>query len=63
MQRVSLLLIILFSGIAVSLTAQDTLPSITVKNYSGQVVVSWVNNYKAPVATINIQRSYDSLKN
>ena len=63
MQRVSLLLIILFCGIAVSLTAQDTLPSITVKNYSGQIVVSWVNNYKAPLTTINIQRSYDSLKN
>ena len=63
MQRVSLLLIILFCSIAVSLTAQDTLPAITVKNYSGQIVVSWVNNYKAPLTTINIQRSYDSLKN
>lgn len=48
---------------AVSLTAQETLPGITVKNISGQIIVSWVNNYKVPVANISIQRSYDSLKN
>lgn len=63
MQRFSLLFIVLFNLIAVSLTAQETLPGITVKNLSGQIVVSWVNNYKIPVTTINIQRSYDSLKN
>ena len=63
MQRASFLFILLFNLFAVSLTAQDTLPSITVKNLSGQIIVSWVNNYKMPVATINIQRSYDSLKN
>ena len=48
---------------AVTLTAQDTLPGLTVKNFSGQIVVSWVNNYKAPISNITIQRSYDSLKN
>jgi hypothetical protein len=63
MQRVSCIFIVLFNLIAVSITAQDTLPNITVKNLNGQIIVSWVNNYKIPVAALNIQRSYDSLKN
>ena len=63
MKRISLLVFIFFNLFAVSLTAQDTLPGITVKNTGGQIIVSWVNNYKSPVAVINIQRSYDSLKN
>ena len=63
MQRVSFLFILLFNLLAVSLTAQDTLPRITVKNLNGQIIVSWINNYKVPVTTINIQRSYDSLRN
>jgi hypothetical protein len=50
-----------FSAVAVN--AQDTLPSITVKNISGQIIVSWINGYKMPVANISIQRSFDSLKN
>ncbi len=45
------------------LAAQNTLPDITVKNTGGQIIVSWVNNYKIPVANIAIQRSWDSLKN
>lgn len=63
MPKLSFLLVILLSFIAVTAAAQDTLPNITVKNLGGQIIVSWVNNYKAPVANINIQRSYDSLKN
>jgi len=63
MHRAPFIFIVLLNMFAGTLTAQDTLPRITVKNLSGQVVVSWVNNYKMPVATINIQRSYDSLKN
>ncbi|MEI8059659.1 MAG: hypothetical protein WCG67_05830, partial [Ferruginibacter sp.] len=63
MQKLLFLLLIQFSFFAVTAAAQDTLPNITVKNLSGQIIVSWVNNYKAPVSTINIQRSYDSLKN
>jgi hypothetical protein len=43
--------------------AQETLPSITVKNINERIIVSWRNEYKIPVATINIQRSFDSLKN
>lgn len=63
MPRFSLALIIPLCFFAVSLTAQETLPGISVKNLSGQIIVSWVNDYKLPVANISIQRSYDSLKN
>ncbi len=63
MPKVSFLLVITLFFCTVTVTAQDTLPGITVKNLNGQIIVSWINNYKAPVAAINIQRSYDSLKN
>lgn len=43
--------------------AQKTLPEITVTNINGNIVVSWKNEYTKPIATLNIQRSYDSLKN
>jgi hypothetical protein len=43
--------------------AQKVLPDITVKNLNGQIVVSWKNEYTKPIATINIQRSFDSTKN
>jgi hypothetical protein len=42
---------------------QDTLPKISVKNISNKIIVSWKNNYGANISTINIQRSYDSIKN
>ena len=42
---------------------QDTLPHINVVNYGGRIVISWVSNYTAAVNDINIQRSFDSLKN
>jgi hypothetical protein len=63
MQRILFFLILIFTGCAGSVTAQDTLPAISVKNINGQIIVSWVNNYKAPIANISIQRSYDSLRN
>jgi hypothetical protein len=56
-------LLILGCFLAASLSAQQVLPAITVKNLNGQIIVSWINNYKVPVSNINIQRSYDSLKN
>jgi hypothetical protein len=62
MKKISLLLLITCCS-AASLFAQDILPGITVKNLSGKIIVSWKNEYKQPVTTINIQRSYDSLKN
>lgn len=45
------------------LSAQEILPSITVKNLNGRIIVSWKNEYPFEVKTINIQRSYDSTKN
>ncbi len=56
-------LLVLFSCMATSLFAQEILPGISVKNLGGKIIVSWRNEYKKPVTTINIQRSYDSLKN
>lgn len=41
--------------------AQDTLPKISVTQLGNKVLVSWVNTFES-VTTINIQRSYDSLK-
>ena len=41
--------------------AQDTLPKISVTQLGNKVLVSWVNPFES-VTTINIQRSYDSLK-
>ncbi len=63
MQRFSLVLTVILFFSKATAFAQETLPGITVKNISGQIIVSWVNNYKMPVANISIQRSYDSLKN
>src|SRR3977135_754404 len=42
--------------------AQDTLPNISVTQVSNKVLISWTNPFTS-VTTINIQRSYDSLKN
>ncbi len=42
--------------------AQDTLPNISVTQLSNKVLISWTNPYTS-LTTINIQRSYDSLKN
>jgi hypothetical protein len=62
MKKFTLLLAILFWS-TLSLYAQEILPGISVKNLSGKIIVSWRNEYNLPVANINIQRSYDSLKN
>lgn len=45
------------------LSAQEILPGITVKNFNGKIIISWRNQYPLEVKTINIQRSYDSMKN
>ncbi|MDP9229737.1 MAG: hypothetical protein M3O67_03570, partial [Bacteroidota bacterium] len=45
------------------LYAQDTLPKFSVKNPgNNRIIISWTNNYDL-VKQINIQRSFDSLKN
>jgi hypothetical protein len=46
-----------------TLSAQDTLPRVSVKNLSGRIIISWRNTYGANIANINIQRSYDSIRN
>lgn len=55
--------LLILSLCALSLKAQDALPHITVKNLNGRIVVSWVNQYKRKAKVVNIQRSYDSLRN
>lgn len=42
--------------------AQDTLPKFSVIERSKKVLISWVNPYES-VIQLNVQRSYDSLKN
>jgi len=54
--------IFLFLSIQKFSFAQDTLPKITVTQLGKRVLISW-NNPFSNVANINIQRSYDSLKN
>lgn len=44
------------------LFAQDTLPKVSVSNISGHILISWTNPFTT-LTTINIQRSFDSLKN
>jgi len=61
MRKIFYLVVFVFT--AGSLSAQEILPAITVKNFSGKIIVSWLNQYPLEVKTINIQRSFDSLKN
>ncbi|MBI3883176.1 MAG: hypothetical protein HY305_02910 [Sphingobacteriales bacterium] len=62
--RKTLLVFIFFLTVFISKGfAQDSLPHITVKNFSGKIIVSWKNKYTVNITNINIQRSYDSLKN
>ncbi len=42
---------------------KEPLPNISVKNIGNKIIISWQNNYTKPIANLNIQRSYDSLKN
>lgn len=54
---------LLFIAVVFSSKAQQILPGISVMNMNGNIIVSWKNEYKVPLANINIQRSYDSLRN
>jgi len=62
MKKLHQLFLVLFILLYAKGWSQDTLPAITVKNISNNIIVSWVNNYGANITTINIQRSYDSLR-
>jgi len=52
-----------FLACSMQTLAQDTLPRISVRNTNSKVIVSWRTTYGARITNINIQRSYDSLKN
>jgi hypothetical protein len=54
--------LLLFLSLQKISLAQDTLPKITVTQMGKKVLVSWVNPFTY-VTNINLQRSYDSLKN
>ena len=61
--KIHILLLTILVSISYNLFAQDTLPKFSVKNTGGgRIIVSWTNAYQL-VKQINIQRSYDSLKN
>lgn len=60
LRYISFLILILIGSRSL---AQDTLPKISVKNISNKIIVSWKNAYGANISNINIQRSYDSIKN
>jgi hypothetical protein len=42
---------------------QKPLPAIMVKNINEKIVISWTNEYNLPIANLNIQSSFDSLRN
>jgi hypothetical protein len=63
MQRILFLLCFMITIAASPSFAQDALPQITVKNISGKIIVSWLIDLAKSPKTIDIQRSYDSLKN
>lgn len=42
---------------------QKTIPTIYVKNINNKILISWIQNFSIPIITLNIQRSFDSLRN
>lgn len=63
MRKILFLLVCSTAFFSFASFAQDALPQITVKNIRGKIIVSWLNDLTKPPKTINIQRSFDSLKN
>lgn len=62
MRYFQIIVIIFFSG-SFTVSAQETLPNISVRASGNNVIVSWKNAYKVPISNLLIQRSYDSLQN
>ena len=56
---ISLILVIFIAG---RLFSQDTLPQFTLTERGDRVTISWTNAYESLVQ-LNVQRSYDSLRN
>ena len=63
MRKILYLCLMLSAAPCCSIFAQDALPDIMLKNSSGKIRVKWRNEYPGVIKTINIQRSYDSLRN
>ncbi len=53
----------LFLFCSKAIAQNDTLPFLNIKSVGTRVIVSWKQNYRKVISTLNIQRSYDSLKN
>ncbi len=62
MRTLNLILLSILLITVSSLSAQEVLPKVSVKNVNGKIIISWKNNYTQSLKTINIQRSFDSLK-
>ncbi len=56
---ISLVLILFFAG---RLFSQDTLPRFTLSERANKVTISWTNPFQSLIQ-LNVQRSYDSLRN
>ena len=54
--------LIVFSVVAIYALGQEPLPGFMVTERNQRVVISWVNSYPN-VVQLNVQRSYDSLRN
>lgn len=54
--------VILFCLVFKASSAQDTLPNFTIVERGNKVLISWVNPYQGCIQ-LNVQRSFDSLKN
>ena len=63
MQKTVFFICFFWSCCSYSAHAQEALPFINVKNINDRIIVSWINNYSKEATTLNIQRSYDSLRN
>ncbi len=63
MKKQCFIFFLLFSFTINAFAQQKPLPVIMVKNINNKIIVSWVNDYAKPITTLNIQRSYDSLRN
>ncbi len=63
MRKILHLYLFLSAAPCCNIFAQHALPGIMLKNSNGKIIVKWRNEYPGVIKTINIQRSYDSLKN
>jgi hypothetical protein len=53
-----------FFALAKGVVAQQKpFPVIAVKNINNKILISWLHQFSAPIVTLNIQRSFDSLRN